>query len=124
MKNKVLTVLTILFGLMMINSGLNKFFWYMPQPEMSEAQMNSFEMFMGIGWVLPLVGFAEILGGLLIAIPKYRALGAVVIFPVMIGIVLEHLSHAPETIIVPLILLVINLWAILDNKDKYMHMIS
>ncbi|MBD98529.1 MAG: DoxX family protein [Verrucomicrobia bacterium] len=123
MKTKVLNVLTILFGLLMLNSGLNKFFWYMPEPEMSEAQMAAFEGLMTVGWVLPLVAIVEIVGGILIAVPKYRALGAIVILPVMVGIFLEHMSHAPETIIVPIILFVINLWAIIDNKEKYMPMV-
>ncbi|HCO85795.1 MAG TPA: DoxX family protein, partial [Arenibacter sp.] len=46
MKNKILTVLCILFGLMMINSGLNKFFNYMPMPEMSEEMMQIMGGFM------------------------------------------------------------------------------
>lgn len=124
MKAKVLNVLTILFGLMMLNSGLNKFFWYMPTPEMSAEQMAAFQGLMSVEWVLPLVAVVEIIGGILIAVPKLRALGAIVILPVMVGIFLEHLTHAPETIIIPIILFAINLWAILDNKEKYLPLIQ
>lgn len=124
MKNKILFVLSLLFGLMMINSGLNKFFYYMPMPEMTEEQIMVFESFVHIQWILPLVAFTEILGGLLIAIPKVRALGAIVIFPVMIGIIMHNITHSPEMILIPLIMLLINLWAIIDNKDKYLTMIK
>ncbi|MBU2884181.1 DoxX family protein [Gilvimarinus agarilyticus] len=124
MKSKILLVLTVLFGLMMVNSGLNKFLNYMPMPEMSEEQMALFGAFAKIGWLFPLVGFIEVVGGILIAIPKLRALGAIVILPVMVGIVIHHIVHDPSTLVVVLVMLAINLWAILDNKDKYMPMIS
>lgn len=33
MKNKILTILSALFGLLLINGGLDKFLHYMPTPE-------------------------------------------------------------------------------------------
>ncbi|PKB00372.1 DoxX-like protein [Flavobacteriaceae bacterium MAR_2009_75] len=124
MKNKVLTVLCILFGLMMINSGLNKFFNYMPMPEMSEEMMQIMGGFMTIKWIFPLVAIVEIIGGVLIAIPKKRALGAIVILPVMIGIFVHHLVHDMAGIAIAAILLAINIWAIIANWDKYRPIIE
>lgn len=119
MKNKVLTVLCILFGFMMINSGFNKFFSYMPMPEMSEEMMQVMGGLMATKWIFPLVAIVEIIGGILIAIPKKRALGALVILPVMIGIFVHHLVHDMAGIAIALILLAINLWAIIASWDKY-----
>jgi putative oxidoreductase len=119
MKNKILTVLCILFGLMMINSGLNKFFNYMPMPEMSEEMMQIMGGFMTIKWIFPLVAIIEIIGGTLIAIPKTRALGALVILPVVVGIFVHHLIHDLSEIGIALILFVINIWAIVANWSKY-----
>ncbi|WP_067146826.1 DoxX family protein [Pseudotamlana agarivorans] len=119
MKNKVLTVLCILFGLMMINSGFNKFFHYMPMPEMSEDMMQIMGGFMTIKWIFPLVAIVEIIGGILIAIPKKRALGAIVILPVVIGIFVHHLVHDVAGIGIAIILLAINIWAISANWDKF-----
>lgn len=125
MKSKILLVLSGLFGLMFINSGLNKFFNYMPMPEdMPESMLKLNEAFMTIGWLMPLVGFVEVVGGILFIIPKTRALGAVVIFPIMVGILLVHLINAPATLPIALILLAINLWVIYENKNKYMPMIG
>jgi len=119
MKNKILTALCILFGLMMINSGLNKFFNYMPMPEMSEEMMQIMGGFMTIKWIFPLVAIIEIIGGALIAIPKTRALGALVIFPIMVGIFVHHLVHDLSGIGIALILFAINIWAIVTNWNKY-----
>ncbi|WP_257669329.1 DoxX family protein [Parapedobacter tibetensis] len=124
MKQKILLVLTILFGLMMVNSGLNKLFNYMPMPELTPEQMTIFGAFGTIEWVLPLIAIGEILGGILIAIPKYRALGAIVIFPIMVGIIVHHMTHDPATLLIPLILLAINLWVIIDNRAKYLPMVK
>lgn len=123
MKNKVLLVVSILFGLMFINAGLNKFFNYMPVPEdLPEEMMRVMGAFMEIGWLLPLVGVVEIIGGLLFMTNKYRALGAIIIFPVMIGILLTHIINAPSGLVIALILFAINLWAIYENRDKYAPM--
>lgn len=124
MKNKILLVLTVLFGLMMVNSGLNKFFNYMPMPELSPEMMAVFTAFMTTKWILPLVAIAEIVGGVLIAIPKFRALGAIIIFPVMVGIIAHHLTHDVAGIGIGLVLFIINVWVIVENKDKYMPMIK
>jgi uncharacterized membrane protein YphA (DoxX/SURF4 family) len=125
MKSKILFVVSLLFGLMFINSGLNKFFNYMPMPDDMPAEMMTlFTAFMTIGWLMPLIAIAEIIGGILFIIPKYRALGAIIIFPVMIGILLTHLINAPSGLPLALVLLAINLWVIIENREKYLPMIK
>ncbi len=125
MKNKILFVVCLLFGLMFINAGLNKFLNYMPMPkDMPESMMKVMGAFMAIGWLLPLVGIVEIVGGILFIIPKTRALGAIIVFPVVIGILLVNVYQAPSGIPIALALLAINVWAIIENRDKYMPMLS
>lgn len=125
MKQKILFVLSLLFGLMFINSGLNKFLNYMPIPEdLPEKMMSAMTAMMEIGWLMPLVGIAEILGGILFIIPKTRALGAVVIFPVMIGIMLTNIFQAPSGLPIALVLFAINLWVIYENYDAYKPMVK
>ena len=125
MKKKILLVVSILFGLMFINAGLNKFFNYIPVPaDMPEKMMNAMKAMMELGWLLPLIAVAEIIGGILFMIPKYRALGAIIIFPIMIGILLTHLFIAPSGLPMALVLLAINLWVIIENRAKYLPMIS
>ncbi|HYG38394.1 MAG TPA: DoxX family protein [Cytophagales bacterium] len=125
MKKKILFVLSLLFGLMFINAGLNKFFNYMPVPEdMPEKMMKVMGAFMEIDWLMPLIAVAEIVGGVLFITNKYRALGAIIILPVMIGIVLTHIIHAPSGLPIALILLAIDLWAIFENREKYMPMVN
>jgi uncharacterized membrane protein YphA (DoxX/SURF4 family) len=124
MKNKILFVLCLLFGLMFINAGLNKFFNYMPPPaDMPEDTMKMFTAMMQISWLMPLLGLAEVVGGVLIIFKKTRALGAVIIFPVMVGIVLTHFSVAPEGLPMALILSAVLIWVIIENREKYLPMV-
>ena len=124
MKQKAMLVLCILFALMMVNAGLNKFFNYMPMPEMSEELMQVFGAYMTTKWILPLVAIAEIVGGILIAIPKTRALGALVILPVTVGILVHHLVLDVAGIGMGLVLFLINVWVIYENREKYLPIIQ
>jgi uncharacterized membrane protein YphA (DoxX/SURF4 family) len=124
MKKKILFVISLLFGLMFINSGLNKFFNYMPPPDnLPEKMMKVMEAFMTIVWLMPLIAVAEIVGGILFITNKYRALGAIIIFPVMVGIVLTHITLAPSGLPIALVLFAINIWVIIENREKYLPMV-
>jgi len=79
---------------------------------------------MEIGWLMPLIAVAEIVGGVLFMVPKFRALGAIIIFPIMVGILLTHLLIAPSGLPMALVLLAINLWIIFENREKYLPMIK
>ncbi|RZL20367.1 MAG: DoxX family membrane protein [Pedobacter sp.] len=125
MKNKILFVVCLLFGLMFLNAGLNKFFFYMPVPkDLPESMLKVMGAFMQISWLMPLVGIIEIIGGILFMIPKYRALGAIVILPVMVGILLLNIFDAPSGLPIALILFAINVWVIIENRAKYMPLIN
>ena len=125
MKNKILFVMSLLFGLIFINSGLNKFFNYMPMPkDMPENMMKVMAAFMQIGWLMPLIAVAEIVGGVLFITNKFRALGAIIIFPVLIGILLTHIIIAPSGLPIALVLLGIEMWVIIENREKYLPMVK
>ncbi len=124
MKSKILFVLSLLFGLMFINAGLNKFFNYMPVPEdMPEQAMAMFNAFMQIGWLMPLIATAEIVGGILFIIPRTRALAALMLMPVMVGILCSHF-YLGEGFPIPLAMTAVLVWVIVENWEKYLPMIK
>ena len=119
MKNKIFTGARILFGFMMVNSGLNKFLNYMPIPEMTESAEALMVALGASIYVLPLVAIVELLAGGLIITKKYNALGAILMMPITINIFLIHTVLNPAGIILSLVLLLINLWILLENKSKF-----
>ena len=50
----------------------------MPTPKLTSEQLEMFNAFGKIGWLMPIIAITEILGGLLVLLPKTRAVGALV----------------------------------------------
>lgn len=97
---------------------------YIPVPEMPEELRKINEAFGTIKWLMPLIATVEIVGGLLFIIPKTRALGAIIILPVIVGIILQHVFYAPEGLPMAIVLSLINIWMIFDHREKYKALIN
>lgn len=125
MKNKVFNVVSIIFALLLINGGLNKFFNYMPVPEgLPEELLKDSAALVEIMWLMPLIGFAETLGGILILFPRTRALGALVVFPVMVGVLLTHIFVEPTGLPIAIVIWAILSWIIFENRSKFLGLIK
>lgn len=96
----------------------------MPAPAPTEEQMKIFGAMMALKWLLPLVAIIEIVGGVLMIIPRTRALAALVLAPVLAGILVHHLTFDIAGIGLGLVLLVINIWVITENKEKYLPILK
>lgn len=124
MKQKFNLILSILYGGLLANTGINKLLpkdlKYMPKPEMLDTAKATMRALVESGWIWELVGISQIIGGILLIIPKYRALGSIILLPVNIGIFLFHLiQDAPERMPMSIMILVINIWFIFDCRKKY-----
>lgn len=117
-------IICFLFGAMFINAGLNKLFHYIPTPELNEELTKVNQALESVKWLLPLVGIVEIIGGLLFIIPKTRALGALVVFPIMVGIMCQHICYEPIGLPFASAFAIVNLWIIVDNRNKYLALIK
>ncbi len=124
MKNKILSVISFLFGLMFINAGLNKFFNYLPAPDdMPERALKMLMAMSEITWLLQLIATFEMIGGILFILPRFRALGAIVLTPIMAGILAHHFILG-DGLIIPLLLTAILIWVIVENRHKYQPLIN
>ena len=91
---------------------------------MTPEEIKIYSAFGTLIWLMPLVGFIEILGGLLFISPKTRALGAIIILPVMVGIIIHNAVFMPGGLAISGVFLIINIWMIRDNWAKYKPMFS
>ena len=124
-KNKILFVVALLFGLLFLNAGFDNFLHYMPMPkDLTEKMIKGFAAFTEIGWLMPVVGVAEIVGGFFIIIPRTRAIGALIIFPVMVGIFLTNIVQDKRGLPLVAILSLILIWIMYENKEKYLPIIK
>lgn len=125
MKQKIFTVATVLFALMFINGGLNKFFNYIPvPPDMPAELVKDNAAFMEVVWLMPLIAVVELVGGVLLLVPKFRALGAIILFPIMVGILLLHATVAVSGLPLAIILSGILFWILWENRTKYTNLIG
>ncbi len=125
MTNKILTGVCALIGLGMVIFGANKFFNFMPMPkDMPEATMAAFGNLMGLKWVLPLAGIAEIVGGILLALPKTRTVGALVLLPVVVGIFCHNMVIDQSGLPIAAVFLGVVVWALFSAKDKLMGLLN
>ncbi len=124
MKRKILFVLCLLTGLMFINAGLNKFFNYIPVPQnMPEEMMKMFAAMMEITWLMPLLATFEIVGGVLLILPRFRALGVLILTPIMVGILAHHFTLATG-LPIPLIMTAVLVFAVIEERQKYLPLIK
>jgi uncharacterized membrane protein YphA (DoxX/SURF4 family) len=93
---KVNLIVRILFGAAFMAFGLNFFFHYLPMPPMQGAPLD---FMMGVS--------------------KWQALATIMIFPVVLHIVLFHVSIEPKGLPMALVFLAMNLILANANKDKY-----
>ena len=117
------TIAFTLFSLMFINAGLDKFLHYMPVPDMPEFKEINDAM-ATLKWIVPLTGAVELTSGLLILFPKTRALGAIMIFPVMIGILVHNATFIPSGLVIAGVLFLILIWMLVDNRSKIKSLVS
>ena len=125
MKQKILNVLSIVFGLLLLNGGLSKLFNYMPVPDnLPEALVKDNAAFMEIAWLMPLVAIAEILSGVLMMFKRTRALGILIVFPVMVGVLLIHLFVDQSNLPIAVVIWAIMIWIIYENREKYLGLLK
>ena len=73
---------------------------------------------------MPLIAVVEIIGGVLVITNKFRALGAIVLFPITVGVFLTHSINIPSGLPIAIVLMLIHLWIIIENREKYLPMIK
>ncbi len=83
--------LRIIFGLFLVLMGANKFFGLLPPPELSAQAGQFMGALVETGYMLPMIGFTEILCGALVLFSATAPLGVLLFAPVAINIVAFHL---------------------------------
>lgn len=122
--SKVLTIVRIIFGILLVIFGANKFLNFMPAPEeMPEAVINYMTALMSTK-TIQLVGVVEVVAGLSFIFNKYGALMAIILMSVSINAVLFHLFLGPTDIMGALILLVLNIVMLYAYRDKYKDLLA
>ncbi|MFD2566928.1 DoxX protein [Pseudotenacibaculum haliotis] len=117
--NSIAMIARYLLGLAMLVFGANKFFHFMPNPELSETAGAFMGALGGSGYIFPTLGVIYILAGLLLVINKAVPFALILLVPVSFNIVAFHLKYAPDGILFAAIVAVLNLFLIYTNWDRF-----
>lgn len=108
---KVQAVAGALLGLLFVFAGLTFFFELVPMPPPPPAD-SPIGMFMGATFATGFMAFVkvfEILGGLLVALPRTRPAGLLILVPIALNIVAFHAFVAGGGLLNPMLLAIIAL---------------
>lgn len=124
MNSKVLNIIRIIFGVLLVIFGANKFLDFMPKPEsFPEGVMNYMTALMSTK-TMNLVGAVELFAGLGFIFNKYGALLAIILMSVSINAVLFHVTLDPANSVGAIVLLVLNIVMLFHYKDKYKALLA
>src|SRR5436853_213217 len=107
---KAITIIArVLLGLMFVIFGSNIFLHFIPMPPLPATLAGDFSKALMESHYIYIVGLLQVIGGLLVLIGRYVALGLTLLGPVIVNILLYHIfldrSGLPMAIVVSVLAL-------------------
>jgi hypothetical protein len=118
MNSKISMIIRIIFALALLFFGSNKILHFMDPPPAPEVAWGYWEA-LTITKTMTLVAIVEIIAGLSLLLNKYTALTMLILMSVSINAVLYHATLDPNSIVMALVLLVLNIYMLIQNKTSY-----
>jgi putative oxidoreductase len=119
MNQKVVMVVRVLFGLVLIAFGAMSFMNFALPEGYPEAAASFANALADTGYIMYLVGLVEIAVGLMFISGRYVALGAILLAPITVNIILFHLFLDLKTILPALVVFALNIFIAYTVWDKY-----
>lgn len=125
-KDKVYTIIRIIFGFMIIGSGIAMLFGLTDNMNYtSEGATDLWGAFKAAGYFLPFLAIVKIVCGLAILLNRFAKVALVIFMPVSIHMVLFHIAFLEIASGVPAyMILAINTYLLFKNLDSYRSMLT
>jgi len=122
--NKLATGARYVLGALLVLSGLNGFFQFMPFPKMADPAMALMGAFAATGYMMVAITLLQLVPGLMLLANKYTALALVLLTPLTVNIILFHIFLDLSAIGPGLVLFLLNVYLLWVNLDTYKDMLS
>ena len=119
MNSNFTKILRLILGLGLIVFGLNKFFGFIPMPELPTNAENFMTSLQATGYVLPIVAFLEVVIGLMLLANKAVPFALLLLAPISINILLFHLFLDLPGITGAIVIAIINVILIYKHWKFY-----
>lgn len=105
-------VARLLLGLIFTVFGVNKFFGFLPEPELPPAAGEFIGALIESGYLWTLLTLTEITCGVLLLLGRFVPLALTILAPVVVNIITFHLflAPSPEAMAVPVLVLALELY--------------
>ncbi|MEL7001662.1 MAG: DoxX protein [Bacteroidota bacterium] len=123
MNSKFSLAAKVLFAVPMIVFGANKFLLFFNAPPPEDPAAQAFMMGMFGSYLGKLVGITEMVGGILIFIPRTSLIGLIMLLVVTVNIVLYHLAHDLPGNGIWLLTLAMAIITTISQKDQFNRLI-
>jgi len=119
---KLVRTVQIIFGIILIVFGLNIFLEFMPALEFNEVASAYLGALFVTGYIFPIMAIVWILVGLLFIFNKCSPLGAVIIFPISLNILLFHIFLDFTGFLFGFIMFILNIYMLYAHWNSYRPM--
>ena len=107
----------ILVGLIFVFFGSNLLFHFIPNPPMPPGPVKDFMTVMFVTHYIEVVGFFQVLGGVLLFVNRFVPLGLAILAPMLVNILATHLLVMHGGVF-PVPTLVVLLWLFLFWRHR------
>lgn len=117
-------VARVLLGLVYTASSLFFFLGMMPEQKLGASAEQFMTGLFVSGYVMPIVKVLELVCGIALIAGRFVPLSLVMIFPITLNVLLFHGFLAPEGVLIPLLMLIANLFLAYQNRESYRMMLA
>ena len=115
---KILVMIArILLGLIFAFFGANLMFHFLPNPPMPPGPVKDFTTILATTHYIAMIGFFQFLGGLLLLIDRYVAVGLIILAAEIVNILTTHILVMHGGLF-PIPILVVLLWLLVFWRNR------
>ncbi len=114
----VVLIARLLLGLVFAFFGSNVLFHFFPNPELPPGPLKDFNTIMTTTHYMTMVGFFQVLGGLLLLVNRYVPLGLTILAAILVNILTTHALVMHGGFPIPLVctaLWILVFWRVRDS---------
>ena len=119
MENRIYTVIRYLFGVAMTFFGISNLFALLPQHEFLGEAAKLMLAFVDSGYILPAVGFTQLLLGIALLYNRFIPLALLLFAPVVVNVLLFHLFLDPTSVLMAVPVIGITTFLFIYHKSHF-----
>jgi|SRR5271156_6521502 len=118
------TLIRILFGLIFTVFGLNGFLHFIPLPPMPRAAIDFFVALTATGYMIRLIFFGQLIGGVLLLTGLAVPLALVILAPIVVNIFFFHLFLSPGGLAIAFAVVAMEVFLAWRYRDAFAPLFS